>query len=140
MSTIAINDLANAGDAIDYLVGRGIKASEAVEFVARVANLHKKPKAPKLPKLPSAPQQVATTWPASFTLTDGLISYATARGFDRAAVQAFWDGFRDHHQSRGTEFVKWDAAWRTWINKRVQWRDEKVAQRLPQSGHMDGRL
>jgi hypothetical protein len=135
MSTVTISDLANAGDAIDYLVGRGIRASEAVEFVARVSNLHKKPKAPKLPKLPSAARKVPHTWPEGFVLDEPLKQFARNRGFNDLAIQRMWERFRDRNQARGQTYVDWNAAWRTWVNNQVEFqaRDGRAA-----SGAQDG--
>jgi hypothetical protein len=33
--------------------------------------------------------------------------------------------FKDHHQARGTKFVDWDAAFRTWLNKAVEFKEAK---------------
>lgn len=135
-TTIAVNDLANAGDAIDFLVGRGIKASEAVEFVARVANLHKKPKAPKLPKLPGAPAKELHRLPDDFTMSDDLRQFAIDRAFRPRAIDDMWARFTNHYRGNGKTAVDWKAKWRTWVMQDVKWNTERGIS--SDSGRQDG--
>lgn len=43
-------------------------------------------------------------------------AFASARDLN---LEVELQGFRDHHLARGTLFVRWDAAWRTWCQKAV---------------------
>jgi hypothetical protein len=56
----------------------------------------------------------ATRWPLDFTLTEKRRALAIAAGVDAAAE---WNAFRDCHQAKGSRFVNWDAAWRTWLRR-----------------------
>lgn len=138
----AIVDINTTGTAVDLLVACGVKAGLASEIVAKVFELGlrsgkpvKKVKSKQLDLI-----ERETTWPAGFLLTPELVRYATDRGFDLASVHRFWDSFRDHHQSIGSKFIKWDGAWRTWINKRVEWRAKDAGARQVSGNFIDGRL
>jgi hypothetical protein len=56
----------------------------------------------------------ATQWPQDFTLTDERRALAVAAGLEAAPE---WNAFRDCHQAKGSRFVNWDAAWRTWLRR-----------------------
>jgi len=138
-----VNDIASAGDAIDFLVGRGLKASEAVEFVGRLARLGKKPKAARAQSadVPQpAPRKVATTWPEGFALAEDMMRFARERGFDPPSILRMWERFRDRNQSRGEKYVDWKAAWRTWVNNQVEFKNRDNRPRGPGGDHIDGRL
>jgi len=36
-----------------------------------------------------------------------------------------WNKFKDHHQAKGSRFVSWDAAWRTWLRNAVDFRTRR---------------
>lgn len=36
-----------------------------------------------------------------------------------------WDKFVDHHTAKGSTFVDWNAAWRTWARNAQQWTEER---------------
>jgi hypothetical protein len=44
-------------------------------------------------------------------------TYATDRGVDCAEE---WGRFKNHHRSKGTLAASWDATWRTWCDKAVE--------------------
>lgn len=84
------------------------------------------------------PRQVARTWPADFTLTDALIKFATDRGFNQVEAQRMWERFRDRNQAKGEKYADWNAAWRTWVNNQVEFKNRDNNARKPD--HIDGRL
>lgn len=49
---------------------------------------------------------------------------AAGRGIDLQAEAA---KFRDWHTAKDSRFADWSAAWRTWIRKSVEWRNERPA-------------
>ena len=54
-----------------------------------------------------------TAWPENLSLGDGLRTWAL--GLHCADPDAQFEAFRDYHQSHGSRFTDWDAAFRTWI-------------------------
>jgi len=61
----------------------------------------------------------ARQWPSDLHLTPERAEWARQLGLDAARE---WNHFRDHHQSKGTAFLNWDAAWRTWLRRAPQFR------------------
>jgi hypothetical protein len=59
----------------------------------------------------------ATSLPESLTLTEQHRQYAEAQGLVGPAEQ--FERFLDHHRAKGSVFVDWDAAWRTWVRNGV---------------------
>lgn len=62
----------------------------------------------------------AVALPASFGVTEAMKAWARekAPGVDLAHET---DKFRNFHQSKGSTFKDWQAAWRTWITKAVEY-------------------
>lgn len=58
-------------------------------------------------------------------VSDNLRAYASEKGFVNGSVDEMFEAFRDHHMSRGSMFVDWFAAWRTWVNKAVKFQQER---------------
>lgn len=81
---------------------------------------HKVPSYPNLPNLPNLQEDKIplkrknkTPWPENFSLADGLRAWAV--GQQCADPDGQFEAFRDYHQSHGSRFIDWDAAFRTWI-------------------------
>jgi hypothetical protein len=53
--------------------------------------------------------------PDDFTLTEGRRQYAQDKGIAPPAVAERFSHFLEHHRSRGSTMLDWDAAWRTWV-------------------------
>jgi hypothetical protein len=66
--------------------------------------------------------QRATTWPDDFTLLQERIDEAMRVGADPAWE---WGKFRDYHQAKGSRFVAWPAAWRTWLRNAVDFEQRR---------------
>jgi len=58
--------------------------------------------------------QRATPWPDDFTMTEALAAIAVALGLDPVWE---WNSFKDHHGAKGSRFVRWPDAWRTWCRR-----------------------
>jgi hypothetical protein len=117
--------------AIDYLVTKGFRASEAVEFMGRVCKLGKKPKAAKAPKTPREPRE-EVEWPEGFALSDDMRRYAVSQGVD---ADRLWRRFESVSRSTGRKYKRWEQAWRTWVNTEAE---KRTPQRT--SEYIDGRL
>lgn len=66
--------------------------------------------------------QRATPWPDDFRLTEERTSLATEQ---RLEMPWEWNKFKDHHRAKGSRFVDWDAAWRTWIRHAVEFAERR---------------
>jgi uncharacterized protein YdaU (DUF1376 family) len=66
---------------------------------------------------PSAPAKRASQMPVDFDLSDEMRQFARDNGLD---AQREFDAFRDYHRSKGSKFLDWKSAWRTWIRNAVK--------------------
>lgn len=64
----------------------------------------------------SAPTR-ATQIPPDFYPNEAGVTYAEER---RVSLAIELQSFRNHHQAKGTTFKDWQAAWRTWCDKAVE--------------------
>jgi hypothetical protein len=55
-----------------------------------------------------------------------LILYAEGQGYDWYNAKELFLAFVDHHLSRGSTFVKWEAAFYTWIRNDIKWGNKPV--------------
>lgn len=69
--------------------------------------------------------------PDEFHPNDAGIKAAEVAGFD-VALEV--DKFRDHHRANDTKFADWQAAWRTWIRKAVEFRAARGGKPAPNAG------
>jgi len=65
---------------------------------------------------PAPPRRAdrATSWPDDFTLTEERRAIAVALDLDPVWE---WNSFKDHHRAKGSRFVRWSDAWRTWCRR-----------------------
>ena len=56
----------------------------------------------------------ASQFPEGFLLNDDRRAVADRHGIPAVRVDGIFEHFRDHHMAKGSVFVDWDAAWRTW--------------------------
>jgi len=63
------------------------------------------------------PAKRATQLPADFYPNETGVSYAEER---RVNLATEMESFRNHHQAKGSTFKDWQAAWRTWCDKAVE--------------------
>src|SRR5262245_61609870 len=76
-----------------------------------------------LPRIASGKPRRATRWPADFTLTDGRMGLGKDLGVE---MPWEWNHFKDHHQAKGSRFLDWDAAWRTWLRNAVDFQERRA--------------
>jgi hypothetical protein len=60
-------------------------------------------------------QKRAISLPDGWVPSDRNIEDATKRGFSQEETNNEAEQFRNYHQSKGSTFKDWDAAWRTWL-------------------------
>lgn len=57
--------------------------------------------------------------PDDFTLTDERIAYAENKGMARAAIENLFEEMRLWSRMKGGKYLDWDAAWQTWVRRRI---------------------
>lgn len=60
---------------------------------------------------------------------DAIQQWATDQGLTRGQVEAEYLAFSDWHRARGTAFVDWDAAFRGWLRRGMEYRRAENARR-----------
>ena len=76
----------------------------------------------------------ATPTPKEFLLTDDHVQWGTEHGVEKSFLTRETEQFLDHHRSKGSAFKDWDAAWRTWVRKAIEWNPQKKAAKSVFSG------
>lgn len=71
-----------------------------------------------------APRAVKRLLPEPFELTEAGEQFALAGGL--TDVRLIFGAFKDHHRAKGSKFVDWQAAWRTWCRNEHKFRSERV--------------
>jgi hypothetical protein len=59
------------------------------------------------------------------TMSPAHLKYAEEQGWDSSRARSEFDQFLDHHRSKGSAFVDWDAAWRTWVRRGIRYDTER---------------
>jgi hypothetical protein len=67
----------------------------------------------------------ATVMPVGYQPTPAMIAWTKEHCPDIDARRE-WSSFVNFHEAKGSRFVKWDAAWRTWANKAQGWAEERA--------------
>jgi hypothetical protein len=75
-----------------------------------------------------------TTIPSDLVLNEAMLAFATKRGFSVERAESQFQLFVNHHLTKATLSASWEANWRTWVIKRLEFdqRDaEKAAAERP---------
>jgi hypothetical protein len=67
----------------------------------------------------------ATPPPESFEVTEAMATWATEQGLSAAQVIPQTERFLDHYRGKGQAQKDWDATWRNWIRKAVDYRSSR---------------
>jgi hypothetical protein len=51
-----------------------------------------------------------------------MVSFATGRGLSEKEASSQFDQFTHSAESKGRTYVNWEAAWRTWVLKSIEWK------------------
>lgn len=70
----------------------------------------------------SARSATMKTCPDDFQVTDAMTAWANSKGFPGDRIEPETERFLDYHRSKGNKFADWQAAWRNWISKSVEYR------------------
>lgn len=82
----------------------------------------------------SKSKRASTAMPEGFALDDAMRKFAGDRGFVGVNAERMFERFSNHHRSKGSRFVDWPAAWRTWVGNQVQFdaqRNPPAQRRIP---------
>jgi len=79
----------------------------------------------------------AATFPEGFSLTEPNRKYAADNGFNGIEAERMFERFKNHHTAKGSTFVDWPAAWRTWVGNQVKFNEHRTTRA---SGGMDPRF
>lgn len=58
--------------------------------------------------------------PETIQLTEAMFVWAKSIGLDHGSVERETSKFLDHHTGKGSIMADWDAAWRSWMRKAVE--------------------
>jgi Helix-turn-helix domain len=73
-----------------------------------------------------------TPWPKDLVLCDDMSEHAAQKAaWTYARTVDEFDKFRNYHQSKGTVFADWNAAWRTWVTNGARYDRERVQPQGP---------
>jgi hypothetical protein len=65
----------------------------------------------------------ATTVPDPYPITDKVLAWATGKGYSvtKAELEAMAETFVNHHKAKGTLYKDWDASYRNWVIRGMDW-------------------
>lgn len=74
-------------------------------------------------KISTAPKasRKRTSLPSPFPLNETMRAFAASKGLDPPRIAREFEKFCDFHRSKGSLFVDWQAAWRTWVGNAVEY-------------------
>jgi predicted transcriptional regulator len=67
--------------------------------------------------------------------TANMIAHAAKNDFFNGTVAAMFDAWRDWHIAAGSQIADYEASWRTWVGKRVEWRAKDAAKGAMPKGY-----
>ena len=76
-------------------------------------------------KKPPKERKIATRLPRDFVPPEAWLVFANDQGFTESEAGQEWAKFRDHHWSKGTLMIDWDAGWRTWMRNAATFRADR---------------
>lgn len=70
-----------------------------------------------------------TRIPDNWQLTPNDYAFATSKNLTPQEINHEADQFRNHHSAKGSKFIDWSAAWRTWAGNSGKWKVERLTAR-----------
>jgi biotin operon repressor len=78
----------------------------------------------------SSRRRPATSPPES--ISEQMLEYAVEKAsWNSAKAASEFQNFRDHHLKKGNRFADWEAAWRTWVRRGVEYEGQRAQQNGP---------
>jgi hypothetical protein len=76
-------------------------------------------------KIPCRAGSSRTNCPANFSVSDSMKDWAITKGLTAGGIETETESFIDWHTSKGSKHVDWNAAWRTWVRKGIEFAGSK---------------
>ena len=89
--------------------------------------LNNRQEPPKTTKRASAKKTQLGDW----TPGPSGAAYAKQKGLTREQTIAEWEKFSDYHLQHGSKFIAWDAAWRTWVRRALEYASKRQPVQQP---------
>jgi hypothetical protein len=67
-----------------------------------------------------------------------MAAYGRSKGLDPPRVAKEFDKFRNYHQSKGSVFADWLAAWRNWVGNAIEFEQKGSQQGFKWNGGIEG--
>lgn len=80
----------------------------------------------KIEPEPLKPNKKATTVPEDFQVTEQMELWATENSITAEEIKQETPNFLDHHTAKGSRFLCWVAAWRTWMRNSKKFNRPKL--------------
>lgn len=142
--------MSNISDLVERLIAHGVSVGEASEIIALAVAAG----AATYPHRAKPKQQTLFTdgvnedrafrgkkplkpIPDEFHLNGVLRDFATKNGFPKQDFM--FEQFKAHHRAKGSKFVDWEAAWRTWVLNQRKFNGDAPQQPRPPVTN-DGRI
>ena len=116
------------------------ESAESADPLPKVSEVpHTPPNLPN-PSPPKTPlkgvKKVPAVVPDNWEVSEEGLTYATERGMDLNTVVEQQNRFKDHSRSKGTKYIDFEAAWRTWVRNWQEWKARPPPSQAyrPQSG------
>lgn len=119
---------------LEYAKSRLWLESQPCLRIAKWSEYHKTREPKKIPQekqisslLPSEPSEPSSKenikrkvqYPETFEVSDEVREWAREKGMPDPDSQL--EAFRDHHTSKASRFIDWQAAFRTWLRNQKRW-------------------
>lgn len=69
--------------------------------------------------------------PPDFEITDGMFKWAQKKGLSDPVIVREGEKFINHHRAKGSKMLDWNAAWRTWILRCLEYNPAPEAESEP---------
>lgn len=119
---------------------KSAESAESADPLPKVSEVpHTPPNLPN-PSPPKTPlkgvKKVPATVPDNWEVSEAGLEYATDKGMDLNTVVEQQNRFKDHSRSKGTKYLDFEAAWRTWVRNWQEWKARPPPSQSyrPQSG------
>lgn len=73
-------------------------------------------------KPPASLPKRASRLTEDFIPPDSWLDFATSKSLTEQEAGQEWAKFRDHHLGKGTLLLDWNAGWRTWVRRAIEYK------------------
>ena len=69
--------------------------------------------------------------PDDFALSDKMRQYAASRNLVGVYAEQLFSKFCNNARAKGVRYLNWEAGWRTWVDRQVEWNSQAQQQASP---------